>query len=287
MKRGLTLILLIAMLGVTQMQVKSYMDSRPIAVKLGFMPSGKLLRYLVGDQKSLVAEGAVLKVLFYFGSLVEKWQNRVAIPPEYFNMFKMIESAVLLDPYNMDAYYFAQAAFTWEVGRAQEVNSLLSYGMKYRTWDWYLPYFKGFNQAYFLRDYKGAAESMKKAAELSGNELFSNLAARYFYESGHNELGIAFLRSMMTKEHDPKVKKIFALRLDALEKTEKLEAAVKLYASQKGHKPKSLHELVRAGFIESIPSDPYGGRFYLDAKGKVRSTSSFAISRKNGEKAGQ
>ena len=46
-------------------------------------------------------------------------------------MYKTLQTAAKFDPYNSDAYYFAQAAFTWEVGRAKEVNQMLDYGMKH------------------------------------------------------------------------------------------------------------------------------------------------------------
>ncbi|TYO99945.1 hypothetical protein EDC39_101105 [Geothermobacter ehrlichii] len=283
MKSWIPLVLLVSIYAALLLPLKQYMDTRPVAVKLGYLPEGTVLRYTVGDQKPLVAEMAVLKVLFYFGSLIEQWQNRVVIPPEYYNMYRMIETAIRLDPYNMDAYYFAQAAFTWEVGHARDVNRLLAYGMKYRTWDWYLPFFRAFNAAYFLKDYRTAGDDMKRAAELSGSSLFTKLAARYFYEAGHNELGIVFLRSMVKKERDPKVKKAFAMRLEALEKVQRLEAAVDSFRQRFSRLPGNLDELVTTGLIDAIPDDPYGGRFYLEPNGKVRSTSSFASVQKKYE----
>jgi len=76
-------------------------------------------------------------------------------------MYNTLVTAVKLDPYNMDAYYFAQSAFTWEVGRVKEVNSVLEYGMKYRTWIGSC-FFVGFNEAYFLKNYAKAANICKR-----------------------------------------------------------------------------------------------------------------------------
>lgn len=276
MKPSFVLVLLLCAYLALVPSLKGYMDARPVAVKLGYLPTGKVLRYTVGDQKALTAELAVLKVLFYFGSLVEEWQNRVSIPPEYYGMYRMIESAIKLDPYNMDAYYFAQAAFTWEIDHASDVNRLLAYGMKYRTWDWYLPFFKGFNEAFFLKDYEAAGVDMQKAADLSGSQLFTNLSARYFYESGHNDLGITYLQSMIAKERDPKVKSAYVMRLRALESIQVLEEALSTYQQQYGKTPDDLQALVESGLIEGLPLDPYGGHFYLDSTGKIRSSSSLA-----------
>jgi len=36
-----------------------------------------------------------------------------------------------------------------------------------------------------------------------------------------------------------------------------------------------LHELVKYSIIQEIPSDPYGGVFFLDEDGKIKTTSNF------------
>ncbi len=58
----------------------------------------------------------------------------------------------------MDAYYFAQAVLVWDVGQVRLANELLEYGMRYRTWDYLLPFFAGFNYSYFLKDNEKAAQ---------------------------------------------------------------------------------------------------------------------------------
>ncbi len=275
-RRGYFIILLLISYLAVVIPFTAYLKNRPIAVKLGYMPEARIIKPVVGDQRYLIAELYVLKVLFYYGSLVEKNQNRLVIPPEYYNMYKTLESAVVLDPYNMDAYYFAEAAFTWEVGHAKDVNSMLKYGMKYRTWDYLLPYYGGFNAAYFLHDYKTAALYMKRAAEMSGNPLFTTLTARYFYEAGENELGILFLDTMTKDAKDEKIKKVYKLREKALLAAQYLENAVTKFKKARRRSPRDLNELVVSGIIPKLPQDPYGGSFYLDSAGKIRSTSKFA-----------
>lgn len=255
----------------------AHLKNRPLVVKLGYTPDAQVLQLVTGDQRTLVAEMLVLKVLFYFGSLVEQWQERVFVRPEHYNMFKTLEAAIKLDPYNMDAYYFAQAAFTWEVGRAREVNRLLQYGMRYRNWDWTLPFYAGFNAAYFLGDYENAARFMQQAAQLSGNSLFINLAARFFYEAGRSHMGVLFLDSMIERARDPKVRHLFQMRKAALLATAAIEQAVAKYRQRFGRLPDDMDDLVAASVLAEIPRDPYGGEFYLDKKGMVRSTSSFTL----------
>jgi hypothetical protein len=255
----------------------SYMKNRPSAVKLGYVPSAEVLRATAGDQKLLVAHTTVVKVLVYFGTLIESLNKKIVVPAEYYNMYKTLQTAVKLDPYNSDAYYFTQAAFTWETGRADEVNRMLDYGMNYRTWDYTLPFYAGFNAAYFLKQYEPAARYMKKAAEISGNPLLTNLAARYYYESNKSELGIQFLNIMEQGAKDAKTRELYRLRRTALQAALSIQTAVNQFREQHGHLPKQLNELIERGILKSLPEDPYGGRFYLDSLGNVRTSSKFAM----------
>ena len=254
-----------------------YMKSKPYVEKLGYVPKGEALKYLVADHKELVAATLVMKALIYFGGLVDKSFNRLDLPVDYPAMSRSIHAAVKLDPYNMDAYYFAQAALVWDAGQIKLANDLLEYGMRYRTWDFYLPFFAGFNYAYFLKDYAKAAGCYKRAGELSGSELSINLAGRYLYESGQSDLAIAYLGAMEKGARNESIKKTFQVRLQALKEGRRIELARDRYVRDKGHLPGSVEELLRKGYLEGPPVDPYGGKFYFEPDGSVRSTSKFAF----------
>ena len=255
----------------------SYMKERPLAIKLGFFPEATVLKIAFADFKNLVAQNAVVNVLFYYGTLVGKMEGNVQLKPEYFNMFKTLQTAVKLDPYNLDAYYFAQAVFTWDLHRIKEVNDLLDHGMKYRSWDYQLPFYAGFNAAFFQKDYASAARYMQQAAQLSGQPLFTNLAARYFYEAGQTELGLLFLEAMEKGAKDNSVRKLYTLRKEALTRVDEIEEALERYRVKYNKEPSDLNDLVAVGLLRGVPPDPYGGKFYIDEDGRVKSTSRFAL----------
>lgn len=278
-------IIVTALLGYSVLIVpfSTYLYRRPVQIKLGYVPEAKAIKYGTADQRYLVADWAVLKVIIYFGELIEKARGKELFQsaPDYQGMFKTLQTALRVEPYNRDAYYFAQAAFTWELGRFREVNNMLDYGMKYRTWDYQLPFFAGFNCAYFIKDYAMAAEYMKKAAVISNNELFTNLAARYFYEAGTTDLGIVFIESMIKSAKNDKERKMYQTRRDALLAIQHLTSAVERYKQIYGTLPGTLDELLNRGILQKLPADPYGGNFYLDEKGIVRSTSKLAFIKGN------
>jgi hypothetical protein len=49
------------------------------------------------------------------------------------------------------------------------------------------------------------------------------------------------------------------------------------FRKSRGTMPASVEQLVGAGLLTPVPVDPYGGQFYLEADGKVASTSKYAF----------
>ncbi|HBA87481.1 MAG TPA: hypothetical protein DCZ75_05685 [Geobacter sp.] len=264
------------------------LTNRPIVVKLGTLPEAEPLKMMAGDHRYLVAQYVVAKVLFYYGSLVEHHSNKLVLEPEYPNMFKMMQTSSKLDPWNADVYYFTQASFTWEVNKIREVNEMLDYGMRYRTWDYQLPFFAGFNSAYFLKDFTSAASYFKKAAELSGQPLMANLTARYMYESGQTQMALGFIEFMQKHTTDTKMIQLYEFRKKALVAVLTIERTVGEYRRRFGTAPPKISDLVASGLLAQVPDDPYGGSFFLDEKGVVRSTSKLAFGgRQPGQKMHQ
>lgn len=268
----------------------TYLKNKPFVEKLGYVPAVSVLKSVAADQKEMVAASFVLKVLMYFGGLVEKAENQFVVPPDYKSMSRLLHGAVKLDPYNMDAYYFAQSFLTWDVKQYKLANDLLDYGMTYRTWDWQLPYFAGFNSSFFLHDYSKAADYYKRAADLSGNTLFIGLAGRYLQESDQTDMAIAYLFVIAKGERNPALKKTYLTRLTAFRETRRIEVARDRYRETRGAMPKTVGQLVSEGFIFPPPKDPYGGQFYLESDGKVATTSKYAfagVKNYSAQKAGE
>lgn len=257
-----------------------YMRNKPFAEKLGHLPKAEFMQLVSADQKQIVGEALILDVLMYFGGLAAKEPAQLQIPPDYQAMSRLLHASVKLDPYNMDAYYFAQSILVWDVKQIKIANDLLEYGMKYRNWDWYLPFFAGFNYGYFLKDYQQAAKYYMQAGELSGNSLFVNLAGRYLNEAGQNDLAITYLSTMAKGAKNQAIKKTLTTRLEALKAVRSIEIARDACRRATGRLPASVEALVQSGYLRELPKDPYGGRFYLESDGKVRTTSNFAFARK-------
>lgn len=269
----LAFIFLFVLCAYSSLTLTGLIEQRPVAIRLGYMPASGFLKLVAADFQPLIAQAVVAKVIFYYGSLVDERFNRSDDRPEYFQMFKTLEKAIKLDPYNMDPYYFLQATYTWELNRAADVNKLLIYGMKYRDWDYWLPFYTGFNAAYFLGDADTAGRYLQHAAELSGNKTYASLASRAYYLAGKPDLAIAFLVDMVDNAKDELSRAIYTKRLLAMRVISQIEEARNRYFEEKKMLPVSVEGLVQAGFLPAVPVDPYGGEFYFNKSGKVLTTS--------------
>ena len=74
------------------------------------------------------------------------------------------------------------------------------------------------------------------------------------------------------------IRQSFQLRLQALKEVQRVEIALKRYLETHGQPADTLQTLLDSGFLVSAPVDPYGGTFYIDEAGRVRTTSKFAFS---------
>lgn len=260
--------------GVSNGMLANALKNRPLINRLGYVPEPAFLRLASFDQKSLVAFSLITKVTMYFSS---RTKNDTDNSVQFDEIYTMLKTATRLDPYNMDAYYFAQAVMTWDAREVEKANELMAYGMRYRTWDWYLPLFLGFNYGYFLKDFPKAAHYYRLAGQLNGSPLYKRLAGRYLYESGQTELAIAYLEEMLKSTRNQEVRQAYRQRIVAFTAVRDIEQALAEYQRQFHQLPQNIKQLIEADLLPGLPIDPYGGEFYITSQGQVRSTSNFAV----------
>jgi len=209
----------------------------------------------------------------YLGKLREETP---VLPPEAETVIvKTTEVVSCINPHYYDIYYLANGFLTWDFGNVEMANKFLFKAIKYRPRDWFFYFLLGFNYFYFLRDYKKGGFYIKKAAEIRRSPFLSSLAARLMYASGRTEVAIQILRSMIRNAKEEGWKKSLTKRLKALERVMVIEKAVEQYRLKFYKNPHDINELVDKGLLKEIPEDPYGGIFYLDENGIVKSTSNF------------
>ena len=248
--------------------------------KLLLLPSKEMTKVVSFGNEILAAQLIFYNSIFFVGNLER--------PPSLTilrELYHTLDTVTYLDPYNMDGYYFANGMLSWNPSLLEPLDTLLLRGMAHRPWDWQLPFFYGFNQFYFLKKPKEAAAYFERAYQLNPKNTFlPTFIARLYYQADATKTAIAFLEEMIRTTENEKVKEFMLVRLKALQAVSLLEDAVKLYVDKYKTNPRSLEELVDRGVLKDIPFDPYGGKFYLDEKGRVRTTSKFAYAHKRPRK---
>lgn len=277
MRRALPVILLILLLPfhIFGLQaVTREWKSLPKGEDTAYVIPSPILKITALEYKGLASDLMFLRSIVFFGSTLERGKTSAVKESEWGWIYNTLNASTDLDPYFFDPYYFGQAQLTWGVNMIRETNQLLGKGTRYRDWDWMLPFFIGFNHFYFLHENDKASEYLMEASKRpDAYPMLASLATRLAYKGKRTENAIMFIEQMFREEKDESVRKEFETRLEALKGILLLESAVNVYKDRFGIAPFSLNDLITAGIIAQLPEDPYGGEFYIDTDGNIKTTS--------------
>lgn len=242
-------------------------------IRYNIIPS-QLVKITSLEFDGLVADMVYLKTIVFFGSTLSGTNRRKATEAEFRWIDGMLTLTTDVDPYFLDPYLFANSALTWEAGKVREANLLLEKGVRFRTWDYWLPFYLGFNYFYFLGDNDRASKYLIEASGKPGaSPFYGHLGARLAYNSNNVDNAVIFMENIVKNIQDKTMKRDYELRLQALKSIQYLQYAVSEFKAATGRLPHDFFELLSLGYIKQIPLDPYGGTFYLDSKGFVKTTS--------------
>jgi hypothetical protein len=238
-----------------------------------YLPNEKLLTHFTAGLSSVIADMIWLRCVQY--TAIENRGER-----NFTWLEQMLRTAVRLDPYFTDVYRYGGmflAALRAEDDAALE---LLHEGMIQNPDAWELPYECAMVYMLNRRHEPDAGTKAGYYLALSagtGNapEYVSHVAQKL--HADHDMAGIE--REMWTNmlQSSDKLLRDLAERklreLDLREACKALEARKALYEERTGRPLAELEALVRAGLIRRLPEDPSGGRFFIDARGRIQNTS--------------
>lgn len=246
----------------------------PEADAASYIIPSKMTKVTMMEFDGLAADFIFLKALVFLERAKDRTETRKVNPWVWKRFSELINTVTDLDPYFVDPYYAANAYLPWDASMTQEANALLEKGSRHLDWDPALPFFLGFNYFYFLHDNEKAAEWLMTASRRPGaSPLYASLAARLAYEDKKTENAIAFLEELLKRTDDENIKKQYEIRLLTLQGVFILETAVDSYKKKFHSTPPDLDALIEKQLIRELPHDPYGGSYYIDPEGHVRSTS--------------
>ena len=250
---------------------KSRKEVRSADVK-GLTLSPIVLKLMTLEFRSIAADFLFVRASQFTGG---KTSDGAAVTKEDWDwLYRNLNAATELDPHFQDPYYLGNGFLTWGAERYEDANRLLQKAVDSRDWDWWFPFLIGFNKFYFQGKNKEGADYLLLAYERPNAwPILPSLAARLYYDDRGTKTAISLLSTILKNTTDEKIIKSYKTRLAALYGIYYLENAALLYEDRIGLPPRNIDVLVEFNIIKRIPRDPYGGKFYIDRDGSIKTTS--------------
>ena len=245
---------------------------------LVFLPT-QIVSFSALEFKGILANFLMLNTLTFMGEKIEREEK--LSDKEWQYVYRSLVQIINLDPMATDPFILAATTLPFDAGLVSETNELLEKVAIARVDD-HRPYFFLYhNYYYFLKDHKTAAKYLKKAAKKpSAPSYYALLASRLNLYGGDIHASIVFTQEVLKETTDEHQKKYLLLRLDTLQRIAYLEKNIQKYKKSHGKPPGKLQDLVEEKLIPRIPTDPYGGSFYLLKNSRVYTTSKMVLQTK-------
>ena len=240
--------------------------------ELLYLPNEKLLTHFTAGMNSIVADVLWIKCIQYTAKHFKgdgkfTWLNHLC------------RTITRLDPHFVAVYRYGGVFLAMLKADDDACIELLKDGMAHNPDAWELP--KEIAMTYLLNRPEHPDTPVQAATYLAmavgaGRapryvvDLAASLQERHDLAAVEREMWEATLRSDDELLQQLAVRKL--QELDLRETCALLDKAMAAYAGRHGAPPGDLGALVAARFLDAVPSDPLGGRFFIDADGRAQNT---------------
>lgn len=192
--------------------------------------------------------------------------------PENYRVQAQVQAdAARFNPAHEDNYYLAAALLPWN-GQLDAAQFILKSATEARPFDWQPPFYFGFNLLHFAKRPDEAALWLQKAATHTGDDLqalqLQQMAGRWAATGEDFGFAIRLHRAMAKETRHKPFAAFLEKRAGRLENLMRIGEAAKRFRDERGRVPSSVEEIRGGGYLASIPVDPFGGAYGIDASGK-------------------
>jgi tetratricopeptide (TPR) repeat protein len=225
-----------------------------------YLPNGRYLKVATLGYSALAADVIYLWSIQFYGNF--------QIEDRYKYVDHIYSNVITdLDPHYFDPYWLGALILSVETKDIDKALKLLDKGFANNPDKWIFPYLAGWECAY-AHQYERAIEYFRKAAAVpSAPPDVTRLVAGMYQREGDKATALAEWSRIARETTDPSVRKIALNRVHALEievDVEKIRAAIDRYRAAHGSAPPRLRDLVREGFLDSLPTSPDGEEYAYD-----------------------
>lgn len=236
-----------------------------------YLPSGPVLRRLSLGHEGLLADVYWTRVVQYFG------RKRLAQATRYELLGPLLRITTELDPHLLIAYRFGSIFLAEKppggAGKPEEALQLLRRGIVANPEYWRLWEDLGFIYYWDLKDYASAARVFRIGSERPGAMVWMKVLAATVAAQGGERQSSRLLWSEIYRHADNDQIRESALEhlaaLEAQDQMERLNELLARYQAREGQMPRSLRELVMAGYLPAVPKDPSGVPYLVGPEGRA------------------
>ncbi len=236
-----------------------------------YLPSAKTVKAISFGYTGLMADIYWTRVVQYYGrkQLVDSMAYKLLAP--------LLEITTTLDPHLEIAYqfggFFLSQSPPQGAGEPDKGIELVKKGIENNPTHWRLYYNLGFIYWLEKKDYKAAAESFAAGARIPGAAPWMWTMAGAMAQGGNElELARTLWTEILNDTKDASIRTNAQQRLASINSDEAvilLQKRVDTYKEHFGQKPDSMRDLVTAGLLRGIPTDPAGNPYLIDSYGDV------------------
>lgn len=232
-----------------------------------YIPSGQYLKFATFGNSSLLAD------LIYVWAI--QYYSDYSIPDMYEYLDHIFSIINELDPSYLDPYDVGAVIAAYEAGDLDLALKILDRGLEKNPEQWLFPYTAGHYAQMINKDHKLAQEYYKKAMNIEGvPPIVERLYANAIFKSMDYKRALQTWLEIYKTAEDERTKKIASNHIYNITATidiQKINEAIAKFKESYGRNPMELSQLVRAGFLDSLPKDLDGKEYIYDSRtGEVK-----------------
>jgi hypothetical protein len=236
-----------------------------------YVQSPGVIKFMSLGYTGLAASIYWTRAVQYFGEKHYAKAKRFDLLP------KLLDLTVDLDPHLIPAYSFGSIFLAQQppegAGMPDKAVQLIERGIRENPDNWRFYYNLGFIHFIERHDYKAAADAFERGAKVPGaNPAMKTMAALMEQRAGNTQTARILWTNIYESTDEPIIKQNALTRLVALRVDEdiwNLDHILQKYMEQTKNVPHSWQELISAGFLRGVPTDPSDEPYRLTADGNA------------------
>ncbi|MCJ7581108.1 MAG: hypothetical protein MUP98_11310 [Candidatus Aminicenantes bacterium] len=216
-----------------------------------YVPSGKHLKYASFGNSTMMADIIYLWAIQYYSNY--NIQDRYNYLDHIFTIISE------LDPKYLDPYEVGALIAFFEAKNVDLAFEILDRGLEKNPDQWIFPFQAGHYAQHYLKDFSLARDYYEKTMKIEGAPAQTErLAANATFKLMDYEAALQSWLEIYKNATDERIKKIASNHLynvRASKDIQLIKDAINLYSEKFGRRPLNLDQLVREGYLSSVPKD--------------------------------